>query len=444
MRRENLPEQKKNSSFVVAVFQSIMIISIMVVLIISIVLTTSCNGLTIIEDNEQGTLVVGFAKEYKTSLAKNANLEANSAYAANAYAANAYSANAYSANAYSANAYSANTYSRDVPDTNLFILSIKKIAGDLVYKGLYSERPNELKLNTGSYDFEIYSREFAGPEFDAPRYYDSGTVVITAGKTTSVSFLCRQSNGAMRLGFTSAFKTRFSGYVVEIEDSKGSALYSYTESRFLYLNPGDVFIRLKLNNSSSGSNSGGSGAEDSFLVTRKSIAAMEMVTVNLHSSVSGGDSGGDPGSENPHGDSKVFTGILMDTSSVWSSQDIVVGERRDGSTKDLALTVDEIAGFVGAKGVWVSGYLVGYLTTGSLISLAPFETETNIAIAAISGEKNRDLCAGIALTAGAVRSALNLKDNPQNIGKKIYVKGTIAESYFGLKGVNSVTEFIIE
>ena len=417
MRRENFSEQKKKGSFVVAIFHLIMIISLMIVLIISIVLTSSCNGLTIIEEgneskteNEQdkgsvpGTLLVSFVKEYKASDAVLQRVNVTN-----------------------------NSYNRDMPDTNLFILSIKKAAGDSVYKGLYSQKPTDFKLGAGSYFIEVYSREFTVPEFDAPCYYDSGSVVVESGKITSISFLCRQSNGALRLGFTPEFKTRFVGYVVQVEDCNGKAFYPYTQSRFLYLNPGDIFIRLIASESSG-------DVGDSFLITRKSIAAMEMVTVNLHTSVAGGGSGGDV----PLGDSQVFTGILIDTSSVWLSEDVVVGERHDGSTKELALTVDEIAGYVGVKGVWVSGYVAGYLTQASLISSGPFETETNIAIASIVGEQNKELCAGVALTVGSVRTSLNLKSNPSILGKKVFVKGTIVESYFGLKGVNSVTEFFIE
>lgn len=415
MWREKFLEQKRKGSFVVAVLHLVMIISIMIVLIISIVLTSSCRGLTIVDDGElpsnekesnKGTLVVSFAKEYKVTM-----LNSTEPFATNAY----------------------NAYSREMPDTNLFTLSIKKPAGEIIYKGAYSQRPKDIKLAAGNYDIEVYSCDFTIPEFDAPCYFDSGTVVVEAGKVASLSFLCRQSNGAVRLGFSAEFKKRFGSYVAEVEDCKGKALYPYAETRFLYLNPGDLFIRLKADASST-------KPGDSFLITRKSIAAMEMVTVNLHSSVTGGGSGG----ENPPGDSQVFTGIFIDTSSVWLSEDVVVGERRDGSTMELALTVEEIAGYIGAKGVWVSGYVVGYLTSASLISSGPFDNETNIAIASNTEEKNRNLCVGIALTSGAIRTALNLKSNPNNLGKKVFLKGTITESYFGLEGVNSVTECFIK
>lgn len=49
----------------------------------------------------------------------------------------------------------------------------------------------------------------------------------------------------------------------------------------------------------------------------------------------------------------------------------------------------------------------------------------------------------IALPAGEVRSALNIVDNPQNIGATILVYGTL-EKYFSAPGVKNVTEYKIE
>ncbi|PKO99169.1 MAG: hypothetical protein CVU13_06460 [Bacteroidetes bacterium HGW-Bacteroidetes-8] len=319
---------------------------------------------------------------------------------------------------------------RSYPDSNSFILTVKRVGGDVVYKGKYGDRPQTFKLSAGNYDVEVVSGSFTTPEFDTPIYSDSGTVVVEEGKVTNLSFLCRQSNGALRLGFSSDFVTRFAGYTPEIEDIKGVRDYVYSESRYLYINPGDVTIKLR---------GGATTGTDRFLITKKSISAREMVTVNLHSSSNGGGGGSGSG-----GESSVITGILIDTTSIWITDDIVVGDKRDGSSRELAIRVEEIAGFVGAKGVWVSGYVAGYLTTASLFSSPPFDVETNIAIADKKGESLRSLCAGVALAAGSVREALNLKSNPTNLGKKVWVKGTITDSYFGLKGINSVTDYVIE
>jgi hypothetical protein len=44
------------------------------------------------------------------------------------------------------------------------------------------------------------------------------------------------------------------------------------------------------------------------------------------------------------------------------------------------------------------------------------------------------------LPSGDVRSALNLQDNPTNLGKQVSIKGSL-EAYFGVNGVKSVTDY---
>ncbi len=396
MRRE-IFSGKEGSGLLVAVCHLVVITALLIVLVLSSIFIYSCSGITFTDGdplNGEGELKLSFGS---------GGLPVTKGGAAS------------------------------VPDSNLFILRIKNSSGTFVYNGLYGQRPEQLKLSAGTYDVSLRSGDFTAPAFDAPCYADSATVVIEGGKVTNISFLCRLSNGAVKLGFTPEFISRFAQYVTELEDSNGSKEYPYNETRYLYLSPGDIFIRLKRIASDGESN------PERFLITRRVLDAREKLTVNLHSS---GGGGGDD--QNPADDSEVFTGILIDTSSVWVSEDVVVGERRDGSSRELAITVDEIAGFVGAKGIWVSGYVAGYLTTASLIYTPPFETETNIALSLVAGDRVRANCAGVALPAGEIRGALNLKANPEILGKRVYVKGTITESYFGLRGVNSVTEYAVD
>jgi len=377
---------------------------------------SSCSGFSFVEDDteKEGELRFAFNK---------------AGWSINAIAAEALGTNSGILELQSSYQFQ-NSVNRAYPDSNSFILTVKRVGGDVVYSDKYGERPKTFKLSVGNYDVEVVSGSFSVPEFDAPLYSDSGTVVVEENKVTNLSFLCRQSNGALRLGFSSDFLSRFAGYIPEIEDIKGVKEYPYNESRYLYVNPGDVTIKLR---------DGASSGTDRFLITRKSISAREMVSVNLHSSSNGGGGGSGSG-----GESSVITGILIDTTSIWITDDIVVGDKRDGSSRELAIRVEEIAGFVGAKGVWVSGYVAGYLTTASLFSSPPFDVETNIAVADKKGELVRSLCAGVALASGSVREALNLKSNPSNLGKKVWLKGTITDSYFGLKGINSVTDYVIE
>ncbi len=49
----------------------------------------------------------------------------------------------------------------------------------------------------------------------------------------------------------------------------------------------------------------------------------------------------------------------------------------------------------------------------------------------------------VQLPAGDVRNAVNLKDNPGNLGKEVLLKGNL-EAYFGAKGLKSVSAYKID
>ena len=103
---------------------------------------------------------------------------------------------------------------------------------------------------------------------------------------------------------------------------------------------------------------------------------------------------------------------------------------------------------------WVEAYIVGYipLSTGDdgpsyTISDVVFSTDgaaaSNIVIAASPDEKDINNCMAVQLPSGDVRSALNLADHPENIGKEVMLYGTM-ERYYGGSGVKSVTAAILD
>ena len=103
---------------------------------------------------------------------------------------------------------------------------------------------------------------------------------------------------------------------------------------------------------------------------------------------------------------------------------------------------------------WVKAYIVGYipLSTGDdgpsyTISDVVFGTDgaaaSNIVIAADPAEKNINNCMAVQLPSGDVRSALNLSDHPENIGKEVMLYGTM-ERYYGGSGVKGVTAAILD
>ena len=67
-------------------------------------------------------------------------------------------------------------------------------------------------------------------------------------------------------------------------------------------------------------------------------------------------------------------------------------------------------------------------------------TKTNLLISDNPNATSVNDCIPVQLPLGAVRDALNLVDNPTNLGKKVKLNGSI-EKYFGAAGFKSVTQY---
>lgn len=97
-----------------------------------------------------------------------------------------------------------------------------------------------------------------------------------------------------------------------------------------------------------------------------------------------------------------------------------------------------------ATTAWVVGYIVGSVDGMTLSTNAVFgtatSTKTNLLISDNPNTTNVNECIPVQLPTGAVRDALNLVDNPTNLGKKVKMNGSI-EKYFGAPGFKSVKEF---
>lgn len=99
---------------------------------------------------------------------------------------------------------------------------------------------------------------------------------------------------------------------------------------------------------------------------------------------------------------------------------------------------------------WVKGYIVGYVNGKSIdgsilndLSSITDENKTNLLIADSKTETDYKNCLVLQLPSGDVRNALNLKDNPSNLGKEVIVKGSL-EKYFGTAGLKSITEYVLD
>ncbi len=95
---------------------------------------------------------------------------------------------------------------------------------------------------------------------------------------------------------------------------------------------------------------------------------------------------------------------------------------------------------------WVKGYIVGVVAggnnEGNISSLEnPVKGVSNLALADAADATDLTTMIAVQLPTGTIRSTLNLVDNPDNLGKLVFVYGTL-EKYFGtVPGVKYISEF---
>lgn len=118
----------------------------------------------------------------------------------------------------------------------------------------------------------------------------------------------------------------------------------------------------------------------------------------------------------------------------------------------VEMTVAEaIAAYTGtATPAAVKGYIVGWVEGTKYEEGARFNNNvteengyTDIMLADSPDETDPTKCIPVQLPSGAVRSKVNIKDNPDNYKKLVTLTGSI-EKYFGVPGLKSVTKALFE
>ncbi len=309
-----------------------------------------------------------------------------------------------------------------VPDSNDFILTVRGPSGDVLFNGTYGSAPQTLLVQAGTCMVEIVSIEFNAPQFSSPQFGDSQLVFVKEGAKTRVTLDCRLLNCGVRLNTDSGFLDNFPDASLFLRSDDGKLMYGYTERRIAYFKPGAVSLFMSR------------GGEDKVLFTR-SLEAREILTVK----VGGGNSGADSGKTS----AELQFGI--DTTAVWSSLEYNPQDNPEkGKSKENAFSIYEACQNVGESQVWVYGYIVGGdLTSASASFEAPFSTGTNLLIAGKSSVRDKESCISVQLPKGNVRDALNLVDNPSVLGRKVFLKGDIVDSYFGITGLKSVSDYYL-
>lgn len=307
----------------------------------------------------------------------------------------------------------------EIPDTNRFTLKVTGSKGNVLYNGAYGEAPQAILASAGSYTVSALSDEFKAPAFSAPQYGDTQQVTVKSGQTSHVQLVCRQLNAGIRLKIAAAFLTAYPNGSMFLKADTGKLLYSYSEKRFAYFPPGKVSLILS------------DGGTDKTLLTRD-LAARDMLTLDIGVTA-----------QTSAGTDRNGISIKVDTTLNWRSERYTIGEGEDkGKDQDGAMSVPEAKDNLGAGDVWVYGYIVGGdLSTSKASFSAPFSSRTNLVIAARAGTRDKGDCLSVQLQKGEIRDALNLVDHPDNLGRAIYLQGDIVEAYYGIPGLQNLTDF---
>lgn len=303
-----------------------------------------------------------------------------------------------------------------VPDTSDFLLKIINSSGEAVYDGKYGDCPESLKVSSGSYTVTVLSSQFVRPAFDSPQYGDSQCVVVEQDGVVNVGLMCRQMNSGIRLSVSSDFLTLYPDGVLFLKSSDGKLMYSYSEKRIAYFNPGPVSLILNRND------------VDEVLMTRD-LQAQEILVLGI--SVSAVDQ------PDLNGGIKV----AVDTTRLWTEEYVIIGENHSGDSPESALNVAQARSVAPKSGVWVSGYVVGGdLTSSSGSFEEPFRYKTNLILGPRSATKDRSVCIAVQLPTGSLRDELNLVDNPSLLGRKVCLCGDLVSDYFNLTGLKNLKD----
>lgn len=309
--------------------------------------------------------------------------------------------------------------SSTVPDPNNFILSVVNSKGESVFSGTYGSAPEEMMVDPDTYTITAVSREFNDPAFDAPQYGDNQVVKVSSGTTTTVNLCCYQLNSGIQLKIASSFLEAYPSGILFLKSVEGKLMYSYTEKRTAYFKPGPVSLMMN------------DGGKETSLMSR-TLQPQQVLVLSVAASGQAAESGSG---------NKIT--ISIDTCRNWVTDSFVLGGDNKGGDTESAYSVSQAKAHVGESDVWVQGYIVGGDLSSSKCSFTgPFSSRTNIVIAAKSSCTNKESCLSVQLQKGDIRDALNLVDHPGNLGRQVYLKGDIVESYYGIQGIQSITEWM--
>ena len=303
--------------------------------------------------------------------------------------------------------------SSSIPPVDEFILTITSSSGKTIYEGLYGESPESFTVSAGSYTVSAVSCHFGEPAFDCPQFGDTQAVVVGSGGLVSVSLVCRQLNAGLTLLADDTFRSTFPSGSLLVSGTDGTLSYSYDETRTAFFRPGTLSVTLVTSDSS-------------LPLFSRTLEAAQMMTMRVSSSVSA-TSGG--------------VSVQVDTVRTYLSDSYCYGAE-GGNDADSAYSVSEARDHIGESDRWVWGYMVGVASNTSKFSFTPpFEKNTNIVLGLRENSTDKEWLLSVELPSGAIRTALNLADNPSLLGSKVALRGNIVAAYYGIPGLKAPTEY---
>ena len=318
---------------------------------------------------------------------------------------------------FSKDSYFATKASQAVPDTNSFLLSVTASDGHTVYEGLYGSAPQPIMASPGTYNVKVFSSDQEGPAFSNPVYGDEQTVVVESGKESVTRLFCQQINSGVKINFDAELLGQSPQVVVNVRSGDAVLVYPAGETRTAYFSPGMVHLDLCMK-------------QQAIPLLDRTLRAREILCLNVHApALTGGG-----------------VSVSVDTSRIWTSEDIVPGVSAGQDGDDMSSALDVLAArqSAGASGVWVYGYIVGGDLSSSKASYnPPFTSRTNILLSSKAVATSREGCLSVQLQQGDIRDALNLVDNPGLLGRQVFLKGNIVPSYYGLPGIQGLSEYAV-
>lgn len=148
------------------------------------------------------------------------------------------------------------------------------------------------------------------------------------------------------------------------------------------------------------------------------------------------------------GDVVKVTGYIVGVSSnkyinTMATKVEVVEASEPEEVKEFTVT-EALAAYVDGESIpaIVTGYIVGYINPEDYLPVfdTTGDTKTNLLIAASGEETDIKKCIPVQLPSGAIRNALNLIDNPENLKKEVKLTGSL-ETYFQTAGLKNITAY---